>query len=214
MVFDLNYARERMIEDHLRARGIRDPRVLDAMRRVRRELFVEPEEASHAYDDCALPIGCSQTISQPYIVALMTESLQVSPGLRVLEIGTGSGYQAAILASLGAEVFTIERHPQLAEGAAKRLNLMGHSRVHVLAGDGRLGWPEHAPFDRVIITAATDEIPPCVWEQLCEGGLLVAPLGNIREQTLAVIRKVGGKPHRTSLIGCRFVPLLAEVADT
>lgn len=152
-----------MLKEHLRARGIRDDRVLTAMRSVPREKFVEPEQTELAYEDRALPIGCAQTISQPYIVALMTEVLHTSPGMRVLEIGTGSGYQAAVLAALGTEVYTIERHPDLAEMAQRRLNQTGYSGVHVHVGDGRLGWAEHAPYDRIIVTAAAEEVPPAVW---------------------------------------------------
>ncbi len=151
-------------------------------------------------------------VSQPYIVALMTKSLEVSPGQRVLEIGTGSGYQAAVLAELGAEVFTIERHPLLAEQAKARLNQLYPGRVHVRVGDGLLGWPEAAPFERIIVTAAGVEIPPKVWQQVSEGGLMVAPLGPVTEQTLEQIRKIAGRPVRQPLTGCRFVPLLPDVA--
>lgn len=208
----LDAAREAMIERHLRARGILNPRVLEAMRRVPREAFVHPADAAAAYEDRALGIGHSQTISQPYIVALMTDALDLRGGERVLEIGTGSGYQAAVLAAMGAEVFTIERHAPLAEIARERLNRLGVGGVHVRVGDGRLGWPEEAPFDRVIITAATDEIPPAVWEQLAEGGVAVAPLGTTDEQILQQVRKIGGRPMRQPLVGCRFVPLLPNVA--
>lgn len=205
-------AQAAMIEQQLVARGIRDPLVLAAMRAVPRHLFVAEEEASQAYDDRALPIACEQTISQPYIVAIMTEALQVQPGHRILEIGTGSGYQAAILAALGAEVYSIERHALLAESAANRMNLLKFPHVHIRTGDGRLGWPEESPFDRVIITAAGEQIPPLVWEQLVEGGILVAPLGSPRQQSLQRIRKRAGRPESEPLLECRFVPLLPGVA--
>lgn len=202
-----------MMAEHLRARGIRDERVLDAMQRVPREWFVEPRDAELAYDDRALAIACGQTISQPYIVALMSQALEAAPGERVLEIGAGSGYQAAVLGMLGLEVFSIERHPPLAKLAAQRLNLLQLPQVHIRVGDGRHGWPEAAPFDRAIITAATQEVPPAVWQQLAEGGLIVAPLGPPEEQTLQQIRKIGGRVAAEPLIGCRFVPLLPEIAD-
>jgi protein-L-isoaspartate(D-aspartate) O-methyltransferase len=205
-------ARNTMLSQHLRARGIRDEAVLTAMARVPRERFVLPGDASLAYEDRALAIDCGQTISQPYIVALMTQALEVAPGMRVLEIGTGSGYQAAVLATLGAEVYSVERHLHLAESAAVRLNLLALPTVHIRVGDGRFGWPEASPFDRALITAAADVIPPAVWDQLDEGGLLVAPLGSRDEQTLQQIRKIGGRAVRQPLTGCRFVPLLPDVS--
>jgi protein-L-isoaspartate(D-aspartate) O-methyltransferase len=201
-------ARQTMLEEHLAARGIDDPQVLDAMRRVPRELFVDPADTPVAYDDCALGIDCGQTISQPYIVALMSQALEVTSGLRVLELGTGSGYQAAVLATMGAEVFSVERHPELARQANARIHQLKLTGVHIRAGDGRAGWPQEAPFDRVIITAASDELPPAIWEQLAEGGLVVAPLGGPSEQTLQQIRKIAGRQQSTPLTGCRFVPLV------
>lgn len=209
---DREAARSAMLRQHLQARGITDARVLEALRRVPREQFVEPGDESLAYADSALGIACGQTISQPYIVALMTQALELSPGQRVLEIGTGSGYQAAVLVELGAEVFTIERHRLLAEQAQTRLNQLYPGRVHIRVGDGLLGWPEEAPFERVIVTAAGPEIPPAVWQQVAEGGLVVAPLGPIAEQTLEQIRKIAGRPIRQPLTGCRFVPLLPGIA--
>ncbi len=212
MAFNREEARSVMLRQHLQARGITDAHVLEALRQVPREQFVDPGDESLAYADRALGIDCGQTISQPYIVALMTQALEVSPGQRVLEIGTGSGYQAAVLAALGAEVFTIERHPLLAEQAKTRLNQLYPGRVHIRVGDGLLGWPEEAPFERVIVTAAGTEIPPAVWQQVAEGGLVVAPLGAVAEQTLEQIRKVAGRPIHQPLTGCRFVPLLPGVA--
>jgi protein-L-isoaspartate(D-aspartate) O-methyltransferase len=205
--------RQLMVEQQLRARGIRDERVLAAMNRVPREAFVTEQARSSAYDDCALPIACGQTISQPYIVGLMTAALELTGGERVLEIGTGSGYQAAVLDELGAEVYTIERHPPLAAHAAAVLKQHGYARAHVKSGDGTLGWPEESPFDRVIITAGGREVPRSVWEQLREGGILVAPLGEAEEQELLQIHKRHGKPTPTVLCGCRFVPLIHGQAE-
>lgn len=195
--------------DRLAAWGI-DASVLEAMWRVPREKFVPPRLKSMAYVDSALPIDCGQTISQPTIVAMMTEALCLNGHERVLEIGTGSGYQAAILAELAGFVVTIERHRELAQHAAARLNAMEYHNVLVLHGDGTRGCPEHAPFDRIIVTAAADECPPALFEQLAEGGVLVAPLGNGWGQTLVQIRKVKGVPVRRELCGCAFVPLVVD----
>ena len=162
--------RERMVIETIRARGITDERVLEAMRTVPRHLFVPEEEREYAYGDFPLPIGFGQTISQPYIVALMTELLELKPGDKVLEIGTGSGYQAAVLASIpGVEVYTIEIIPELAQSAKERLERLGY-RVHCKQGDGYYGWPEHAPYDAIIVTAAPDHVPPPLLDQLAEGG--------------------------------------------
>src|SRR5262245_33664784 len=199
-----------MVEHQLRSRGIRDHRVLEAMRRIPREAFL-PEEVDHeAYLDCALPIDCQQTISQPIIVAMMTEALQLSGEEKVLEIGTGCGYQAAILAELAAVVFSIERHAELAQQAKERLRELGYQNVLVRNGDGSLGWPEEAPFDRIIVTAAAEEVPPALWQQLREGGILVGPFGPPYDQALYAMHKIGGKPQSRILTGCRFVPLVTE----
>jgi protein-L-isoaspartate(D-aspartate) O-methyltransferase len=184
--------------------------VLAAMERVPREEFVPADIAYEAYDDRALPIDCDQTISQPIIVAMMTEALQVAGSERVLEIGTGSGYQTALLAELAAEVFSIERHAELARRAEQRLHDFGYRNVHIRTGDGTLGWPEEAPFDRIIVTAAAEECPPALWEQLAEGGILVGPFGPSSEQALYEMHKIGGQPQSRILTGCRFVPLVAE----
>jgi len=197
-----------MVEHQLRGRGVRDERVLRAMLRVPREAFVPQAIAEEAYFDCALPIDCQQTISQPMIVALMTEALQLSGDEKVLEIGTGSGYQAAVLGELAGEVFSIERHALLAEQAAERLARLKYDNVHVRTGDGSLGWPEEAPFDRIIITAAAEECPPALWEQLAEGGVLVGPFGPPADQTLYAMHKIGGRPQSRYLTACRFVPLI------
>jgi protein-L-isoaspartate(D-aspartate) O-methyltransferase len=199
-----------MVERQLRARGVKDERVLAAMGRVPREAFVPASLAHEAYSDCALPIDCDQTISQPVIVALMSEALHLTGSERVLELGTGSGYQTAVLAELTAEVCSIERHADLSRQAGRRLADLGYANVRLRIGDGSLGWPEAAPFDRVIITAAAEEPPPAVWEQLAEGGVLVGPFGPPAEQMLYEMHKIGGKPQSQILTGCRFVPLIAD----
>lgn len=206
---DFAAARRAMVAQQLRPRGIRDERVLEALARVPRERFLPADLAPEAYDDCALPIDCEQTISQPVIVALMTEALELTGDERVLEIGTGSGYQAAILAELAAEVYSVERHALLSDQAAERLRTLGYRNLHLRVGDGSRGWPQAAPFDRVLIAAAATEVPPAVWDQLAEGGLLVAPLGPASDQVLYQTRKVAGQPQTKVLTGCRFVPLVS-----
>jgi protein-L-isoaspartate(D-aspartate) O-methyltransferase len=202
-------ARRAMIEHQLRGRGVRNERVLAAISRVPREQFVPAPISDSAYADCALPIDCSQTISQPIIVAMMTAALQLSGGEKVLEIGTGSGYQTAILAELAAEVFSIERHAELSRQAGERLSSLGYQNVSLRVGDGSLGWPEEAPFDRIIITAGSDECPPRLWEQLREGGVLVGPFGPLADQALYEIHKVAGQAQSRFLTACRFVPLVS-----
>lgn len=199
-----------MLSEQLMARGIRDRRVLEAMGRVPREQFMSPELEADAYSDRALPIECEQTISQPFMVALMTEALGLSGTERVLEIGTGSGYQAAVLAELAQSVVTVERHPELSATAAARLARLGYGNVHLVVGDGTQGWPEEAPYDRVIVTAATRRCPQPLFDQLAEGGLLVIPLGDDEGQVLHRIRKSHGQPTSQALTGCRFVPLIAD----
>lgn len=188
--------------------------MLAAIEHVPRELFVPEEERAWAYADQALAIACEQTISQPTIVAMMTTALELSGAERVLEIGTGSGYQAAVLSRLTAEVFSIERHAALSARAAKALETMGARNVHLRVGDGTLGWREAAPFDRIMVTAATADIPPALWEQLREDGILVAPLGGEESQTLQAWRKRDGKSERHMLCGCRFVPLVSDAKAT
>jgi protein-L-isoaspartate(D-aspartate) O-methyltransferase len=201
--------RARMIEVQLRGRDIRDERVLDAMRRVPRHLFVPPELADRAYDDRPLPIGQGQTISQPYIVAYMTEAAEIAPADRVLEIGTGSGYQAAVLAVLAREVWTIEILPELAERARATLERLGHRNVHVRAGNGWEGWPDRAPFDAILVTAAPDEIPRALVDQLAVGGRLVVPVGEgVQEMTLVTRTPAGVVEKRT--IPVRFVPMTGK----
>ena len=193
----------------LRRRGISDQAVLRAMDEVPREHFVVAELSDHAYADQALPIPCGQTISQPYVVAYMTEQLDVEPRQRVLEIGTGSGYQAAILSRLAREVVSVERYRTLADAARERLKTLGYANVTVIAGDGFAGAPERAPFDRIIVTAAAEEVPAALIDQLAEGGKLVMPVGP-RDGTQHIIRltKTAGELTRQTLIAVRFVPLL------
>jgi protein-L-isoaspartate(D-aspartate) O-methyltransferase len=193
----------------MRRRGIHDLRVLRALELVPRERFVEPEQIELAYQDQALPIECGQTISQPYVVAAMTEALAIEPAHRVLEIGTGSGYQAAVLAHLAAEVVSVERYRTLGEVAEGRLRNLGLDNVTVVIADGALGAPEHAPFDRIMVTAATAEVPQTLLDQLVEGGVMVAPVGpQSGVQTLVRLRKKGGQAEREDLMAVRFVPLV------
>jgi protein-L-isoaspartate(D-aspartate) O-methyltransferase len=206
--------KQRMIAEHLRGRGIRDERVLTAMARVPRERFVAAGEEAEAYADAALPIACGQTISQPYIVGMMSEALDLIGDERVLEIGTGSGYQTAVLAELAGEVYSIERHAELSRAAGERLSALGYQNVQLRIGDGSLGWPAAAPFDRIIITAAGRECPPALWEQLAEGGLLIGPFGSAEEQTMMIIRKRSGQAIATRSIPCRFVPLVSDSSDS
>ncbi len=210
---EFEHQRAAMVAQQLARRGIRDQRVLDAMRRVPREAFVAERLASDAYADSALPIDCEQTISQPVIVAMMTQALQLTGKERVLEIGTGSGYQTAILAELAAEVFSIERHAELSREAGERLRRLGYEKVFLKVGDGALGWAEEAPFDRIIVTAAAETCPPALWDQLKEGGVLVGPFGPPSEQALYETHKIAGQPQLKLLTGCRFVPLLPGVAE-
>jgi protein-L-isoaspartate(D-aspartate) O-methyltransferase len=204
---DLRARRQEMVEQQIRQRGVTDARVLEAMRTVPRERFVPPELLPQAYDDGPLPIGAGQTISQPYIVAYMTEALKVQPSHKVLEVGTGSGYQAAVLSQLVREVYTIEIVPELAARAEALLRSLGRTNVHVRAGDGYAGWPEQAPFDRVIVTAAPEEIPRPLIEQLAEGGLLVAPVGpRSAPQWMTVVEKTGKGVVERRTIPVQFVP--------
>jgi protein-L-isoaspartate(D-aspartate) O-methyltransferase len=201
-----------MVSEQIAARGIRDPRVLAALRTVPRDEFVPPMLRAAAWEDHPLPIGHEQTISQPYIVALMTELAQVGPGSRVLEIGTGSGYQAAVLAACGAEVWTIEIVPELAEQAALALARLGYDRVHVRAGDGSHGWPEEAPFDAILVTAAPEELPRALRSQLAPGGRLVAPVGREDDQTLQVHHRTDDGFRVERIAAVRFVPMTGDAA--
>lgn len=194
----------------LRAQGIHDERVLAALGRVPRHVFVPPELLPCAYVNQPLPIGCGQTISQPYIVALSTQALALSPTDRVLEIGTGSGYQTAILAELAGEVYTVERLPELSEAARKRLSALGYSNVYFRVGDGTKGWPEKAPFDAILVTAAAPKPPKSLLDQLVEGGRMVIPTGGRTSQDLWLLRKRDGRLERIYLCPCTFVPLVGE----
>jgi len=203
-----HWAARHAMQRELAEGGIRSPSVLEVMGRVPRERFV-PEGVRHlAYADRALPIACEQTISQPYIVALMTEALHLKGGERVLEIGTGSGYQTAVLAELAGDVISIERHEPLSQEAARVLAELGYKNVQLIVGDGTLGWPEGAPYDRILVAAAAAHVPPALEEQLAEGGTLVIPVGPAQQQTLEAYRKVGGRLVAEPLSGCRFVPLV------
>jgi protein-L-isoaspartate(D-aspartate) O-methyltransferase len=199
-----------VIVRQLLEKGIHDHRVLDAISKVPRERFVPPETRDQALEDRAVEIGLEQTISQPFIVAVMTLELALTGGERVLEIGTGSGYQAAILAHLAREVYTVERFAQLSLRARGILDGLGISNIRFLIGDGTLGWPEEAPFDRIIVTAAAPTLPKPLFAQLVEGGLIVAPIGNDDLQQITIVRKNKGKPSTRKVLPCRFVKLVGE----
>jgi protein-L-isoaspartate(D-aspartate) O-methyltransferase len=203
-------ARRRMVELQLRNRDIVDEAVLGAMERVPRELFVPEPERAQAYNDAALPLPHGQTISQPYMVARIAEALAVRPGDHVLDVGTGSGYQAAVLAELGADVVTIERIPELAERARESLAAAGYDRVEVVVGDGTLGVPERAPFDAIAVAAAAPGLPETLYDQLRPRGRLVVPVGGPRAQRLEVIVRSPEGPAVVHSVPCRFVPLLGE----
>jgi len=205
--------RAAMVRTQIEARGIKDAAVLAALRRVPRHEFVPASQRASAYDDRPLPIAAGQTISQPLIVALMTELLQVKPGQRVLEIGTGSGYQAAVLAELKLDVYSIEIVEELARSARATLTRLGYDKVHVRAGDGYAGWPEFAPFDGILVTAAPPRVPQPLIAQLKPGARLVVPEGE-REQELIVYEKTaGGELRRTSVIPVRFVPMTGRAQE-
>jgi len=211
----MDYAsqRERMVRTQLADRGICDVRVLGAMRDVPRHEFVAEWLRQDAYDDHPLPIGSEQTISQPYIVAIMLQHLELQPADRILEIGTGSGYVTALLSTLCAEVYSVERHAELAFAAERRLARLGYANVKIRVGDGSLGWPECAPYDAILVSAAAWEVPPLLLAQLREGGRMMVPVGPAFSQELQLIRKVGGRAETKSLEGCRFVPLVGGAVD-
>ena len=212
---DMAAKRERMVDQDIAARGVRDPRVLQAMRSVPRHRFVDPRRARDAYRDHPLPIGGGQTISQPYIVAHMTELVRPQPGDRALEVGTGSGYQAAVLSPLVGHVYTIEIVPELAERAAVVLDELGYDNVTVRHGDGWAGWPEHAPFEVIVVTAAPDQVPPALIEQLAPGGRMVIPVGPVHAvQELRLIEKVeSGELRDRRIAPVRFVPMTGGDGD-
>jgi protein-L-isoaspartate(D-aspartate) O-methyltransferase len=205
-------ARARMVEEQLVQRGVTDERALGAMRRVPRHLFVEGPLRDRAHGDHPLPIGEEQTISQPYIVGFMTQLLELRGQEKVLEVGTGSGYQTAVLAELARRVCTIERLPRLAERARALLEQLGYDNVWVRVGSGTLGWPDEAPFDRILVTAGGPSIPPPLFQQLGEGGRMVVPVGDVTNQTLTVVEKVRGEMKTRPCGDCKFVKLVGKYA--
>jgi protein-L-isoaspartate(D-aspartate) O-methyltransferase len=207
---DWQRLRREMVAEQIRKRGIRSPRLLESVERVPRHLFVPPPLASQAYQDGALVIGEGQTISQPYMVAAMTEALELNGDEKVLEVGAGSGYQAAILAELACEVITVEARPALAFAARERLNSLGYRNIRVEVGDGSLGWPAAAHFDAILVAAAAPRIPPPLVAQLAEGGRLVIPVGASDRQMLLRVRKINGRASEEQLFACQFVPLRGE----
>lgn len=204
---------ESMLNSQLRARGIVDPRVLEAMLRVPRHEFVPEPYRADSYQDHPLPIGEGQTISQPYVVAVMLELLQLTGSEKVLEVGTGSGYVTALLAQLAAQVFSIERYPDLASAAARTLARLGYTNVQVFTGDGSLGLPAIAPFDAILVSAAAPIVPPALLAQLRDGGRMVIPVGSFEAQKLQFIRMIEGQPQVTSLDPVRFVPLVSSKGE-
>lgn len=211
MRVDMRRSRERMVREQIEVRGVRDPRVLAAMRRVPRHLFVDEALHGQAYADHPVPIGFGQTISQPYIVALMTWYLELEPGMSVLEIGTGSGYQAAVLDEIGARVWTVERIPELYDAARVRLSRLGHAGVRCKLDDGTLGWPEAGPFDRILVTAGGPDVPLPLLAQLADPGILLIPVGGSRrDQQLVMVRRQGGELLRENKGGVVFVDLVGR----
>jgi protein-L-isoaspartate(D-aspartate) O-methyltransferase len=212
-ISDLASERQRMVTEQLKPRGINDERVLNAMNKVPRDEFVPPDVRATSYADQPLPIGQGQTISQPYVVAFMTEQLRLSGTDRVLEIGTGSGYQAAILAELAAEVYSIEIIEPLAKTAEATLQRLGYKNVHVKIGDGYKGWPEHAPFDAITVTCAPDHVPQPLIDQLKEGGRMIIPVGGFGDQELYLLEKKNGELQRRAVLPVRFVPMTGEASE-
>jgi protein-L-isoaspartate(D-aspartate) O-methyltransferase len=202
--------RRRMVDEQLAGQGIRDARVLEAFRRVPRHLFVPESEAAQAYENHPVPIGQGQTISQPYMVAVMTQALLLQGGEKVLEIGSGSGYQTAMLKAMGADVYTVERLPELSERARRNVENAGYFDVHYRTGDGTRGWPEEAPFDRVVVTAGAPSLPVSLVEQLRDGGSMVIPVGGEEEQELLLVRREQGRVSRERICACVFVKLWGE----
>jgi protein-L-isoaspartate(D-aspartate) O-methyltransferase len=210
VVQDFKKERLAMVEDQLRRRGIHDQRVLEAMAKISRHSFVSPEYQAAAYEDRPLPIGEGQTISQPYMVAVMTQSLELTGGERVLEIGTGSGYQTATLAELAKAIFTVERIQVLIQRAQKVLQNLGYENIFFLHGDGTKGWPENSPFEGIIVTAGAPEVPQMLTSQLADGGRLVIPVGPRYTQTLYKVTRKGNRFMEEDITGCVFVPLLGD----
>ena len=210
---NLDLQRKRMVSEQLVSRGIRDPRVLQAFLSIPRHLFVPKELEMESYSDRPLPIGSGQTISQPYIQALMIQDLGIGPEDRILEIGTGSGYQTAILSSLAKQVYSIERIPTLYETASRKLAPFGFPGLHLRCGDGSVGWPEHAPFQEIIVAAASEEVPPLLLEQLGKNGRLAIPIGSAVDQILTVIERQPNGFEGRSICHCVFVPLVRKEAS-
>jgi len=207
---DFGLLRQKMVQEQLIAKGIKDQRVLDVVGKIERHAFVPEHKKERAYDDCPLSIGFGQTISQPYIVAFMTEALKLTGAEKVLEIGTGSGYQTAILAELAGKVYTIERIEKLSQIAYVRLTQLGYKNIEFKIGDGSLGWKEESPFDRIIVTASLPDMPVTLIDQLRESGLMLAPIGEVGEQTLYAIRREKGSVTKESLLKCIFVKLIGK----
>jgi len=205
---DYNRLREEMVKKQLIARGIKDGKVLEVFRRLKREKFVPPEVQKDAYEDFPLPIGEGQTISQPYMVALMTQCLELRGEERVLEIGTGSGYQTAVLAELAKEVYSVERINSLAQRTGKLLRKLGYTNIRILVANGTLGWEEFSPYDRILVTAGAKEVPQPLLSQLKEGGIMVIPVGDMYSQELEVIRKEEDSIKTETVEKCVFVPLI------
>jgi protein-L-isoaspartate(D-aspartate) O-methyltransferase len=203
-----------MVETQIVARGVRDARVLAAMRQVPRHLFVEAKDRAQAYEDHPLPIAGNQTISQPYIVALMTELADLTPNEKVLEIGTGSGYQSAVLSRLAGEVYSVEIVPELARASDERLRQLGYKNVTVREGDGYRGWSEHAPFDAILVTAAPDRIPQPLLDQLAPGGRMVIPVGSFFQELKVLSKDKNGKITEKDILPVRFVPMTGEIEKT
>ena len=198
--------REQMVDEQIRKRGVKDKRVLEIMRQVPRHLFVNPDSMNTAYEDNAMPIQCDQTISQPYIVALMTELLELEPSSKVLEIGTGCGYQTAVLAEMVEEVYTVEILPELAESASRRFEEFGYRNIHRRYGNGYYGWKKYAPYDRIIVTAAPKKLPNRLIKQLAEGGLMILPIGDYHQDLVRIHRTEHGIESK-NISGVRFVPM-------
>ena len=207
---DYRRERDRMVDAQIARRGVRDRHVLDAMREVPREAFVEPGFEEFAYEDGPLPIGEGQTISQPYIVALMIEAAEVKPGNRVLEVGAGSGYAAAVMSRIAGRVHAIERHPSLGEAARRRFETLGYDNIDLHVGDGTRGWPDAAPFDAILVAAGGPEVPQTLKEQLAIGGRLVIPVGDASHQRLVLLARHPDGVERRDLGPVRFVPLIGE----
>ena len=198
--------REKMVDEQIRKRGVKDKRVLEVMRKVPRHLFVDPDSMSDAYEDNAMPIQCDQTISQPYIVGLMTELLELKAASKVLEIGTGCGYQTAVLAEMVEEVYTVEILPELAESASRRFEEFGYRNIHRRYGNGYYGWEKYAPYDRIIVTAAPKKLPNRLIKQLAEGGLMILPIGDYHQDLVRIHRTEHGIESK-NVSGVRFVPM-------